>query len=247
MNETISLQQIFILIKKRILLIISLIILAIGIATILSFYYVTPLYQAQTQILVNQKTSSQETLWYQMELDMQLINTYNEIFTSDLILTQVIDRLDLNVTPGQLKAKISLSNVNDSKVVNIIITDEDHRQAVKIANSLVEIVKREIPVLINVDNINVLTYAKNVENPTPIKPNKTLNIAIGATIGLFVSIGAVFLLEILDTTIKSEKDVEEVLHIPMMGVVGSIPLEKVKKTSAKSSKLRGGQDAWFEK
>ena len=62
-----------------------------------------------------------------------------------------------------------------------------------------------------------------------------------------IGVGLSFLLEILDTTIKDEKDVEEILGMPIMGIVGSIPLEKVKKSSFKSHKVRGNQDAWIEK
>ncbi|MGM9946108.1 MAG: YveK family protein, partial [Lysinibacillus sp.] len=120
-------------------------------------------------------------------------------------------------------------------------------QAVNIANVTAEVFKEEIPSLMNVDNINILSAAKVSENPSPVKPNKTLNIAIGAVIGIMLGIGLAFLLEILDTTIKDEKDVEENLGIPIMGIVGSIPLEKVKKASFKSHKVRGNQDAWIEK
>ena len=50
--------------------------------------------------------------------------------------------------------------------------------------------------------------------------------------------GLAFLLEIVDTTIKTEKDVEEFLNIPIMGLVGAIPLEKEKKSSIKTRNLR---------
>lgn len=241
-----SLNELFKLIKKRLLLIITLTLVTTSIAIVLSFYILTPTYQAQTQILVNQKDGNQETLGYQMETDLQLISTYNVIFKSTMILTQVIEKLDLNFTPEQLEKKITISNVAESTVVNITVIDNEHQQAVKIANTLVEIVQDEIPSLINVDNINVLSEAKNVENPSPIKPNKVLNIAVGTVLGIILGIGVTFLIEILDTTIKDENDVEEILHIPMMGVVGSIPEEKVKKTSIKPPEVRSSQNAWIE-
>ena len=242
-----SLQEILKIIKKRLLLIISLMIVTISIAVVLSFYFITPIYQAQTQILVNQKVNSQEGLWYQMETDLQLINTYNDIIITPIILSKVIEELQIDATPEQLSNQISLSNGSESKVLYIEVQDSNPEQAVNIANTTAEVFKEEIPSLMNVDNINILALAKISENPSPVNPNKPLNIAIGAVIGLMIGVGLSFLLEILDTTIKDEKDVEEILGIPIMGIVGSIPLEKMKKSSFKSNKVRGNQDAWIEK
>ena len=248
MEETISLQEILKIIKKKLLLIISLTIVAVGIAVVLSFYFITPIYQVQTQILINQKGSSEEVYsWSQIETDLQLINTYNDIIKSPVILSKVIEELQIDTTPEQLTNQITLSSESESKVLKIEVQDPNPEQAANIANITAEVFKEEIPSLMNVDNINILSAAKVSENPSPIKPNKQLNIAIGAVIGLMLGIGLSFLLEILDTTIKDEKDVEEILGIPIMGIVGSIPIEKVKKSSFKSQKVRGNRDAWIEK
>ena len=247
MEETISLQEILKIIKKRLLLIISLMIVAIGIAIILSFYFIKPIYQVQTQILVNQKVNNQEGLWYQIETDLQLINTYNDIIKSPVILNKVIEELRLDTTPEQLTYQITLSSESDSKVLKIEVQDSNPEKAANIANVTAEVFKEQIPSLMNVDNINILSAATFSENPSPISPNKEFNLVIGAVIGLMLGIGLAFLLEILDTTIKDEKDVEEILGMPIMGLVGSIPLEKVKKSSFKSNKVRGNQDAWIEK
>lgn len=240
MEETISLQDILKIIKKRLFLIISLTIVTVSIAIVLSFYVITPIYQAQTQILVNPKGNSEEFYsWSQIETDLQLINTYNEIITTPFILSKVIEELKLDTTPEQLINQITLSSKSDSKVLTIEVQDPTPEQAVNIANVTAEVFQEEIPSLMNVDNINILSAAKVRDNPSPVKPNKILNIAIGAVIGLMLGIGLAFLLEILDTTIKDEKDVEEILGIPLMGLVGSIPLEKVKKSSFRSHKARG--------
>ncbi|MEO4053429.1 Wzz/FepE/Etk N-terminal domain-containing protein [Solibacillus sp. CAU 1738] len=240
MEETISLREILTIIKKRLLLILTLIIISIGIASYLNFYVLTPIYEAQTQILVNQKPSSQEGYsWNQMETDLQLINTYNVIITSSAILNKVIEELELDMTSDQLMKKISVSNENDSKVVNIKVEYPNPEQAVSIANTIAVIFKVEIPPLLSVDNINILSEAKLSENPTPIKPRKLINIATAAIIGLMVGAGLALLIEVLDTTIKSERDIEEILELPIMGLVGSISLDKEKKSSFKFRRQRG--------
>lgn len=251
MEETISLQEVLKIIKKRLLLIISLTIVAVSIAVALSFYFITPIYQTQTQILINQKGSSEQVYsWNQMETDLQLINTYNDIIKSPVILSKVIEELKLDTTLEKLTKQITLSSESNSKVLKIEVQDSNPEQAANIANVTAEVFKEQVPPLMNVDNINILSAAKVSENPSPVKPNKVLNIVIGAVIGIMLGVGLAFLLEILDTTIKDEKDVEEILALPIIGLVGSIPLEKVKKvkkSSFKSHKVRGNQDAWIEK
>ncbi|OQX08784.1 MAG: hypothetical protein BWK73_24545 [Thiothrix lacustris] len=54
------------------------------------------------------------------------------------------------------------------------------------------------------------------------KPNKKLNLALGAVLGLFLGVVAAFLLEFLDDRIKNKDDIERLLHIPLLGVAPAI-------------------------
>lgn len=224
MEETISLYDIFKVLKKRIVLILSITIISTLAAAIISFYVLTPIYQASTQILVNQKTSEQQNQIQTTDIqtNLQLINTYNVIIKSPVILSKVIEILDLNTTPSALSNQITVSNANNSQVVNISVQDEQAFLAVDIANTVAQVFQEEIKELMNVDNVNILSLAELPENPSPVKPNKMLNMAIALVIGLMVGVGLAFLLEYLDTTIKTEQDVEELLGLPILGFVSKI-------------------------
>ena len=247
-QESISLQDIMEMFKEKFLIIMSFTIAAVGVAAYLSFYILSPVYQAQTQILVNQKNDNEEMYTRsQIDTELQLINTYNDLITSPIVLSKVIEELQLDATPEQLAYQISLYSRNNSKVLYIEVLDSDPERAVNIANTTAEVFKEEVPHLMNIDNINIISLAKFNENASPVSPNKQLNLVIGAIVGFTLGMGIVFLREILDTTIKDEKDVEDILGIPIMGIVGSIPLEKEKKSSFKSHRVRGSQDVWIEK
>jgi len=223
-EETISLYDIFKVLKKRIVLILSITIISTLAAAIISFYVLTPIYQASTQILVNQKTSEQQNQIQTTDIqtNLQLINTYNVIIKSPVILSKVIEILDLNTTPSALSNQITVSNANNSQVVNISVQDEQAFLAVDIANTVAQVFQEEVKELMNVDNVNILSPAELPENPSPVKPNKMLNMAIALVIGLMVGVGLAFLLEYLDTTIKTEHDVEELLGLPILGFVSKI-------------------------
>ncbi|RHW39572.1 capsular biosynthesis protein [Lysinibacillus yapensis] len=228
MEETISLQDLFKIIRKRLVHIISLTIIGALIAGVISFFLITPMYQASTQILVNKQAQEQQTIQSQdIQTNLQLINTYNVIIKSPAILSLVIEHLDLNLTPAQLSEKISVASQNDSQVVNVTVQDENPAIAVEIANTTAEVFKNEIPDLMSIKNgVHILSPAILSENPSPVKPNKMLNIAIGAVLGLMIGLGLAFLLEYLDTTIKTEEDVEEILDLPIIGLVSPIPDEQ---------------------
>jgi non-specific protein-tyrosine kinase len=57
----------------------------------------------------------------------------------------------------------------------------------------------------------------------PIKPKVQQNTALAAIVGLMLAAGAAFLVEYLDDSIRSPRDVEELLEMPALGVVADIP------------------------
>lgn len=243
LDKAINLLDLIKIIKKRFVLIISLTAVIVCITAVLSFYVLTPIYQVETQILVNQKVNNQQEVLIgvqNLETDLQLINTYNDIIKSPYILSIVIDNLKLNLTPEQLIEQITVANASNSQVINIKVTDKSPKKAVEIANNLAEVFKEKVPVLISVDNINILSSAKVSENPRPIKPNKLLNIVISAVVGFMLGMGVSVLLDIFDNTLKSEKEVEEILELPILGLVGFINQEKDMKLQLRASRRARG-------
>ncbi|WP_318617968.1 YveK family protein [Sporosarcina sp. YIM B06819] len=237
MEETISLQELFKTLRKRLKLIISMVILAVMIAGVVSYYFMTPVYQASTQILVNQQKYEQNQFSSQdIQTNLQLINTYNVIIKSPAILSKVIENLDLNTTPAALNSKITVSSAQNSQVLNVSVQDAESFVAVDIANTTAEVFQQEIQKLMNVDNVNILSPAVHVEDPSPIKPDPMLNMAIAAVIGLMLGVGIAFLLEYLDTTIKTEQDIEELLELPILGLVSPIVAGEVESAKSRSRK-----------
>ena len=231
MKEKNSLQELVKVIKKRIFLIFSLAIVVAGITAAINYYLLPEIYQAQTQILVNQKNTAQEgEAWSNNQSDLQLIDTYNVIIKSPAILDKVIEKLNLESTSEALAKQITVSNEINSKVVNVIVRASDSRQVVELANTTADVFKEEIPKLMSVDNINILSTAKFNEDAAPIKPSKILNVAVAAVVSLLLGIGLVFLIEVLDTTIKTEDDLEEISSIPILGVISPFQAEMGKNT-----------------
>jgi capsular exopolysaccharide synthesis family protein len=75
----------------------------------------------------------------------------------------------------------------------------------------------------------------------PVKPNKTLNIALGLIFGLVMGIGLAFFIEYLDTSVKTIDDVERAFQAPVLGVipqnVGSLVDEGTESTHAEAYRV----------
>lgn len=243
MEETIELQELFKIIKKRSKLILAVTMITIALAAFVSFVILTPIYEASTQILVNQKQEENAVVNAQdIQTNIQLINTYNVIITSPAILDIVAERLNDEYTVEGLKSKITVDSVQNSQVIDIKVQDKSPNVAAIIANETAKVFQEEVTKLMKVDNVNIISTAEFSDKPKPIKPNPKLNLAIGLVLGVMLGVGVAFLLEYLDTTIKTDKDVQDILELPVLGVIATITEDEMKKTELNVlRRSRGGK------
>jgi len=77
---------------------------------------------------------------------------------------------------------------------------------------------------ITASNIQIVDQA---ELPRiPYRPNKTLNLTLGAIVGLFLGLGLAFFFEYLDNTVKTPEEVEQLIRLPSFGMVPEISNER---------------------
>ena len=66
----------------------------------------------------------------------------------------------------------------------------------------------------------VVTQVATATPPiVPVKPKKKLDVALAFVLGLVVSVGLAFILEQMDTTLKTPEDVERLVHLPTLAVI----------------------------
>ncbi|HDR7827328.1 Wzz/FepE/Etk N-terminal domain-containing protein [Bacillus cereus] len=242
MEETISLKELFHILKKRLAMILAITFIVAIVMAIISFFFMTPLYQSSTQILVNQKKQEGTAIQIgEIQSNIQLTNTYKVIIKSPVILDQVNEKLNLKMTAQDLTGKINVANEKDSQVISITVEDKNPKLARDIANATADVFKGEVAKIMNVDNVTVLSKAEVAENQSPIKPRPMLNVAIACIVGLIASVGLAFLLEYLDNTVKKEEDVENLLGLPVLGIVARMDEEttNMKSHAPTSRKVRG--------
>ena len=217
--DEMTLEDIFKALKKRWLLIVSVTLMfLIGGSVFVLFFGPVPQYQSSTTVLVDYRASETEVLTQNdINLSQKLVQTYTEIIKSLTILNPVIEEMDLSLTPNELLKKISVSQVNETEIIKISVTDEDPILARDIANTLAQTFSEEISHIMKVDSTSVLDEA--VLPTTPLAQNKVTKIAIAGILGMMVSVGLVFLFEYLDRSIKTADETEHLLGVPVLGVI----------------------------
>jgi capsular polysaccharide biosynthesis protein len=241
MEETISLQDIFKTIKKRLVMIIVITLAATMVSALVTYFFITPQYEASTQILVNQASDAQSQYnLNQIQTNVQYINTYSVIIESPTVLKSVIDKLNLDMTTNDLKNILTVNSEQNSQVFTVAVQDADPTQAVKIANTIASVFKDKVPKLMNVNNVSILSKAQLSNDASPVSPKPKLNMAIAFVVGLMVSIGIAFLLEYLDNTVKTEEDIESFLELPFLGAIAETKFEDVNLLPAKRTRSKVG-------
>lgn len=220
MEETVGIREFYDILKKRFWVILLAIIITSTLSSYYSFYMMQPTYEASSQILVNDKKADEVNAQFiDIQTNLQLMNTYNVILTSPAILTKVIERLDLDVSIEELQNMITVGSENESQVMNVVVKTKDPKLVIKIANTIADVAKEQIPKIMSINNVSILTKTDPSKELSPVQLQPILIIAMANVAGILLSICIVFLLHYLDNTIKDEKQLESLLGVPILGTV----------------------------
>ena len=91
------------------------------------------------------------------------------------------------------------------------------------------------------EQFKIIEPAKIPEKP--FSPNRPRIATIGAVLGLALGLGLAALLEFLDTTMRSERDVLAALGIPVLAIVHAVECEDDRQRLRRRSRIRWGLSA----
>jgi capsular polysaccharide biosynthesis protein len=226
-TKDINIQETFHLIKKRIWIIFVFAVLAV----LLGIFYnnsqeFIPEYEASTRIIIASSGENMSTLMV--------------MITDPIIMDGVKEKLGLTRSTEALAKQIAVSRIEDSSVILISVLDKDPELAAKIADTTAETYKTEIANLLQFRGVQLLSKAKVSDTPINEKPQRSLVIFLVG--GIVLGIGAVFLVDALDSKVRKEYEVEDALGAPVLGVVSNMNSKKARiksKKRHKSVEIRG--------
>lgn len=231
MEETISIKQLFEMLRKRLGLIVVGGLVGVLIAGLLAFFILTPKYSSQAQLVVT-LPQTETTNANDVNTNLQMINTYKDIITGDLVTNEVSEKLNseygMKMSSGELKEAIQVEQNQNSQMFSIIATSTSPRSAANISNVTAETFKENAKDVLNVDRISIISKA--VAGNQPVFPNKKLTLAVGLLLGLMLGVLLAILLEVLDRTVKESRTLTDEFGLT---ILGNIPAMNQKELSAK--------------
>lgn len=243
-----ELKQYMQIIRKRLLLITSIVVIVSALVGIKSFMFNQDVYQSTAKLIVSQsfKVNGTEIMdWSNVQTNLLLISSYKEIMYSSAILNKVVSEYpELNETPANIASKLIISSANDSQVMNISAVDTTYSHAAEIVNAVSKVFKEEISKIMKVDNVTILSEADPSVNASPINSNPAISVILAFIVSLMLAVGFVFLLDYLDDTIKSEEDIASTLDLPMLSYISRISKSELKVRRTRGVQQKVGEGSY---
>ena len=187
----------------------------------------TPQYAAEVTMFVSAWSSPEDTASaYQGSLlSQQKVKSYTELLRGHHVMSGVVDRLGLDVTPRQLAGKVSSSAIPDTSLLTATVQDPSPQRARQLADAIGAEFVEFVPSLESVAEGEPpavkVTVVSPAETPAvPVSPQPTRNITVGLILGLLTGFGLAVARRTLDTTVKSSGQTEEISGAPTLGAVG---------------------------
>jgi non-specific protein-tyrosine kinase len=187
-------------------------------------------YQATVQLFVatDSGTSSSTTGLAQGNTFIQeRVQSYTSIASSPAVTRAVIKAEGLGLTNQQLADKITADAPPNKVLINLHVTDHDPATAARLANSTARqfaaVVESTEQTNANGSSVVKLTVIHPASQPRhPVKPDGRLYTFLGLLAGLIIGIGVVIVRDLLDNTVRSSEDFEDL----GLAVLGTVPLDK---------------------
>ena len=195
----------------------------------------TPLYEASTRLFVSTSSGSSLSEIYQgNRFSQERVVSYTELLMGETLAQRTIDKLGLEMDPGDLQDRVKASAKRDTVLIDVTVLDESPVRARDIANVLsdefVAMVRElESPEDGSRPDARVIVEQRASVPDDPVKPRKARNVLVGLTFGTLLGLGLAVLRDVLDNTVKDRETLE---NIASVGVVGNIPLDKERRKEA---------------
>ena len=211
--------------KRKFLIVLTAIIAGLA-AFAYSSFVIKPQYTSTTRIyVVNRNQADKPGLTNQdLQAGAYLVKDYREIILSQDVLEKVVADQKLTMDAKTLGRKVSVAVPAETRIVSISVRDGNPEEASRIANALREVAAQKIISVTRVSDVTTLEEARPATSPS--SPNIRRNTMMATIAGVGFIVVIVLLVELLDDRVKRPEDIEEVMHLSLLGVIPN--LEKLK-------------------
>lgn len=151
-----------------------------------------------------------------------LVQQYSLMAASEPVARAVSQRLQLDLPPEAIQAKVRATGLKDDLVVVVQVDDVSPIRARDIAAALAaEVAQQQALRMATIDPRDRIEV--RIASPPPLGaqvwPSTRANVAAASILGLLAGSALAWLLSVLDDTIKARPEVERYLQLAVLGVI----------------------------
>ena len=177
-----------------------------------------------TLFMPNQYTASTTMYVLSKNADNKSGNAYNDLTAGQLLSNDVasiaksaeVKSAVANSLGTSLSSyDVKVDNSTTTRVITLSVTGPDPQAAANIANAYVQNISSTAQSVMDVQAVNVIDAASAPTSPSG--PKRLLYIVVALLVGLFLAVAIVVIADMVNTKVRSDEDVEELLGIPVVG------------------------------
>lgn len=207
----------------------------VGITTIItllvgliSFFVIKPVYKVNTKLFIG-KSQTYDVKYDSNDIEMyqKLLSTYAELITTNDLIENAINGKNLDITASEVLGTLIATPRNDTQILQISYQNNNNILAKDVLVAVVDEFINESKILIPNGTVKVI---ESVELPQyPVSPNSSKNTLMGFLGGIILGIIVALAMEYMDNTFKTKEQIEEVMNIPVIGVILSEDKDHIRR------------------
>jgi capsular polysaccharide biosynthesis protein len=177
----------------------------------------TELYESNVRVLITSRPDFGQT-----QATKALLRDFAAYLGSSFRAQAVIDQLQLDMTPQQLLADVTIAAATDSNIIQIQVENSNPN----LANDIARVWAEQLIIYRQQENAGLREEdrikAQLLDDPQAglTQPRTNINTAAGLIFGALLGVIAIILLEWLDAgTVRRAADVERFLNVPLIGQI----------------------------
>ena len=218
-----ELQDYLRILRKRWLTIVITTLVVVGLAAAATALQ-TKQYASSTQFFVSVSGADTTQLQQGSTFTQERVKSYSELLTTPRALNPVAEELGGGVEASDLADKVTVTTPPETVLLQVEVTDTSPEDAQEIATAIGEtfpevVSEIEQPEGNGTSPIKVSMVKEATTDDTPVSPQPLRNLGLGLVLGLLLGFGLAMVRHLLDTTVRTNEDVEEITEEPMVGAV----------------------------
>ena len=181
-----------------------------------SKFLITPTYTSTSMIYVMGSENIISSL-ADLQIGTQLTQDYKVLVTNRSVMERVIENLGLDMDYKSLRRKISLTNPNGTRILQVSVVDTDPVRTKKIVDEVSTCASEYIADIMEQDPPKII---ENGEIPTQkTAPSNSRNGMIGALLAMLCVMGFLTVNVVMNDTVKTEDDIRRAIGSSVLAVV----------------------------